>query len=273
MTSLRFSQVADKGYRASPLALRMPRASGVVDPEPFRAQARGDAPVMQGAMAPCAGIRTFHLPEGHAAPLFDLPGPLLHFVVSGAIEIDTIDAGSVRLSPGDLFLMDADGPRDGAARTIGDCRLVQMRVGTDWPGEKARPAAFSGSERPAGASPNLKRMYKGADDRSRFRDFTALFGADEAQGKLRPVAGLRFLVMAADTFITWHPEVVNNLVLVLSGGLELEVGGDGGAVEVFWPGDVCLAEDRTGEGHIDRMRGEVLVAIVVMEDADLWPMT
>jgi hypothetical protein len=55
----------------------------------------------------------------------------------------------------------------------------------------------------------------------------------------------------------------------MTGKLELEVSGDGD-IEVFGPGDVCLAEDRTGEGHIDRMHGETRLALIVFEDDHLW---
>jgi hypothetical protein len=52
--------------------------------------------------------------------------------------------------------------------------------------------------------------------------------------------------------------------------MEMEVGGGGGAVEVFHAGDICLAEDRTGEGHIGRFRGVVHVVIMVVETENLW---
>jgi len=48
----------------------------------------------------------------------------------------------------------------------------------------------------------------------------------------------------------WHPCVTNQLAIALAGEMEMEVGGGGGAIEVFHAGDICLAEDRTGEGHM-----------------------
>ena len=42
------------------------------------------------------------------------------------------------------------------------------------------------------------------------------------------------------------------------------------AVETFLAGDVCLAEDRTGEGHSGRFRGVVHVVIMVIETEHLW---
>jgi hypothetical protein len=116
---------------------------------------------------------------------------------------------------------------------------------------------------------NFKRMFKGEDDKSYFRDFEGLFGPQGEWSAITPLIGFRFIGMAADTFIDWHPEIVNNFVIVMSGGLELEVGGGAGAVEIFRPGDVCLAEDRTGEGHIDRVHGDVQVAVLIVADDHL----
>lgn len=255
---------------ASALPLRMPQASGAIDPEPFRIAASGGAP-LRDSMAPSGGMRTVHLPPGQRVPLFDLASPLLTFVMTGSVELDTIDRGPLRLGRGDVFLMEAGGPRDDVVHTAGDCRLLQVMVDADWPGPKARPARAEIGLLAVPPEPLFKRMSKGADARSRFSEFAGLFGPPGRWSAVRPVAGLRFIAMADDTFIDWHPEVTNNLVVVMSGGLELEVGGAGGDVQVFWPGDVCLAEDRTGEGHIDRVHGHVQVCVLVMDDAHLWP--
>jgi hypothetical protein len=116
-------------------------------------------------------------------------------------------------------------------------------------------------------------MVKGADDRSSFHDFPELFGAPGRWSAVTPLIGFRFIGMAPGTFIDWHPEIVNNLVIIMTGALELEVGAGTNKIELFHPGDVCLAQDRTGEGHIDRVHGFVQVAVLIIEDADLWPLT
>ena len=43
------------------------------------------------------------------------------------------------------------------------------------------------------------------------------------------------------------------------------------AIEVFRAGDICLTEDRTGEGHLNRIRGAMHVTNLVIETEDLWP--
>src|SRR5260370_37910808 len=56
-----------------------------------------------------------------------------------------------------------------------------------------------------------------------------------------------------------------------SGDLELQVGGASGAKEVFRAGDICLTEDRTGDRHLNRIRGAMHVTNFVIETEDLWP--
>jgi len=116
-------------------------------------------------------------------------------------------------------------------------------------------------------------MVEQPDQRSAFNEFPELFaGPAGTWSPVVPVAGVRFMEMA-DLDFDWHPEVVNAFVVVLAGALELEVGVGTERVEVFHEGDVCLAQDRTGIGHIDRAREGAQVAIVVLEDQDLWPLT
>ena len=251
------------------LPLRMPQAKGVIDPDPVRARARGDGDPLAEAFGLSDGMRCLHAGAG-ACAVFEGGGRLLSFVISGQVEIDSDNRGVLTLDPGDLFLADNGAACEGAVRVLGDCRLLQLKVGADWPDAKARPPLTLSSHQRDGQPGNFKRMYLGADGRSRFRGFDGLFQPAGTWSAFRPLIGFRFIGMADGTFIDWHPEIVNNLVVVLSGALELEVGGGGGAVEIFRAGDVCLAEDRTGEGHIDLAHGAVQVAVLIMRDEDLW---
>lgn len=132
------------------------------------------------------------------------------------------------------------------------------------------PAVGEESHQAQDKAPLPRRMYKAADEKLYFRSFENLFEGEPGQWTAaRAVFGFRFVHFPPDSFIDWHPEVVNNFVVVMAGKLELEVSGDG-AIEVFGPGDVCLAEDRTGEGHIDRMHGDTRLALIVFEDEHLW---
>jgi quercetin dioxygenase-like cupin family protein len=271
MQSLRLTYVADQGLEISDLALRMPKASGVIDPEPFRARARGEGDPLTEYSALSGGMRTIHLQVGHDAHLFEADGPVLTFVISGAVEIETSNRGKVVMHPGDIFLSDA-GASEQLITVKGDSRLIQLLVEPDWPGDRSKPVNQSSDDARGSLNLNCKRMVKGADDKSYFHDFGSLFAERGKWSEITPLIGFRFIAMAEDTFIDWHPEIVNNLVIVMSGALELEVGGGEGANEIFRQGDICLAQDRTGEGHIDRMHGYVQVAVLILADEDLWPL-
>jgi len=270
MQSFRLQRVSDQDLEISDLGLRMPKASGIIDPEPFRARARGEGDPLAEYHAASGGMRTIYLPEGNHTALLGLACSALTFVISGSVEIQSANRSRAVLLPGDIFLADATIPEHLVA-TKGDCRLIQVLVEPDWPGERTNPVNPK-SDCPRGTHDvNCKRMVKGAEDQSYFHDFGLLFGSPGSWSDITPLTGFRFIGMAEDTFIDWHPEIVNNLVIVMSGGLELEVGGNDGAVEIFRQGDICLAEDRTGEGHIDRMHGYVQAAVLIVDDADLWP--
>lgn len=268
MTAVRLARVGDGGLTAEDLPLRMPQASGVIDPEPYRVRAR-EGPALVESFDPSGGMRCLHLPNGGDTPLFDLPDRLLTFVISGSVHVET-NRGTLVLRAGDLFLW--DGGNSQAGVTPGqDSRFVQVLVQPEWPGPKAR-ALRPGSDSPrTGALPNCKRMVTESDQRSYFYDFDELFAQADRWSEMTPLIGFRFIGMAEDTFIDWHPEIVNNFVIVMAGALELEVGGTPGTVEIFRQGDICLAQDRTGEGHIDRVHGHVQVAVLIIADADLWP--
>ncbi|OYY67964.1 MAG: hypothetical protein B7Y44_10595 [Sphingomonadales bacterium 28-55-16] len=271
MQSVRLSYVAGLGIEISDLELRMPRASGIIDPEPFRARARGQGNPLSEYHALSGGMRSIHLPVGHNARLFETSDPVLTFVIAGTIEAEVSNLGNVVLYPGDIFLTDAGIPEQ-LVTVTGDCRLIQVLVEPDWPGDKTKPVKPTSDGRRGFHELNCKRMVKGADDKSYFYDFGSLFMEPGIWSDVTPLIGFRFIAMAEDTFIDWHPEIVNNLVIVMSGALELEVGGGDGAIEIFRRGDVCLAQDRTGEGHIDRMHGYVQVAVLILDDEHLWPL-
>jgi hypothetical protein len=150
------------------------------------------------------------------------------------------------------------------------CRLVQIGVSPDWPGPDAKLQP-PGTHNPRSSSePNLKRVLRDDDDQAYFVEFPELFAAPaNSWSSMRPVAGFRFMCWE-DGVLDWHPEVINNFGIFLSGEMEIETGGRGGGIEVFHAGDICTAEDRTGVGHIDRCRGMTHVACIVLDTEHLW---
>lgn len=272
MSSLRLLAAGDGPLKLEKLPLRMPRAAGVIDPEPFRARARGEGPALSEAYFPSRGMRTIHLTDGHAAALFDIDGPVLTFVLTGQLAILPHDGGATFLEPGGVLLSEG-GRAEAVVRASGECRLLQVFLDAEFPGPKACALDDIPAQSRVAKDHHCLRMVKHHDERSYFHRFPEMFCAPGAWSAITPIVGLRFIEMAVGTFIDWHPEIVNNLVVVMGGGLELEVGAGACRTQVFWPGDVCLAQDSTGQGHIDRVRGTVRVAVMIIEDQFLWPLS
>ncbi len=120
-----------------------------------------------------------------------------------------------------------------------------------------------------GTTTNIKRIYKGADDKAYFTEFQELFpDVPDQWSAPRQIAGFRMLCWE-DGEMDFHPCVINQLGLVASGELEIEVGS--GEKQIFRTGDICLSEDRTGEGHLNRVRGAMHTTNFVIETEHLWP--
>jgi quercetin dioxygenase-like cupin family protein len=81
--------------------------------------------------------------------------------------------------------------------------------------------------------------------------------AEGAHGESTPtqsVAGITFRVSPPGYVLDWHCAPRRQYSISLSGTAEIEVGD--GTVARVGPGDVLLAEDLTGEGHITRVVGD-----------------
>ena len=101
---------------------------------------------------------------------------------------------------------------------------------------------------------HITRLYTGADGESHFADVEIPvnhLGAAGASSERIPATGLIVRETGPDYPLTWHNAPQRQYVVMLSGGrIEIEVG-DGGK-RAFGPGDILLAEDTTGRGHISR---------------------
>ena len=250
-----------------PLPLPSLYRRGDIPWEFYARQASGDMPIWKHPLTPSRFIRTAMLKDGPFLALAADSGPLLTFVISGVLTLRTDDGRKTELKPGDLFLVDEESASRVGLAARDTVRLVQLDVAPDWPGPNAK-IQEPGSPIPSDGL-KLKRMYTAEDNRSYYREFSELFPAPPNEwSPSRPVLGLRFLCWE-DGFIDWHPEVVNNFPIFLSGEISVEVSGDRTNL-AFRAGDICLAEDRTGRGHIDRCRGMTHVAMVILETKDLW---
>lgn len=255
--------------RVEDLTLPMPHIPGPFDAEGFRRRSRGEEPPLERKYVPTSRIRTITLSGGPLSDSATEHASGLVFVIAGALWIATAD-NEVKLSPGDVVLIEPAVTQKCRISADSKTWLVQFDLTgpIERDGKWVSPAG--GAAQCAERVPNIKQMRKTPDDTSLFHDFDDCFPrVVDRWSDARPVVGLLFGEFPDGAFIDWHPEVVNQLVLVLTGCLELEV--RGGHIERFFAGDVVLAADRTGEGHIDRFHGPTAVAYAVIDDDALWP--
>jgi hypothetical protein len=273
--------VAGNDLSAQLVALPFPslhRDGGWIDPIPYRLQASGELPMPKQNLSLSSGLRTICLSDGGHSGLFVGNSRTLNFIISGTLRLSDSDGDEKTLEPGDFLLACGTAAANFLAEAAGTCRLIQLGVDAEWPGPDAQPQDSGAIVPRARIEPNLRRMDKQADNRTWFSALNNLFPDQaDAWSPVTPILGFRFLRFPDQAFIDWHPEVVNNLAIFLSGDMEIEIGGnanDGGPVPIdhFLAGDVLLAADRTGEGHIDRMHGVIHLALIVIEDHHLWPM-
>ena len=85
---------------------------------------------------------------------------------------------------------------------------------------------------------------------------------------LLPALGVVFWQADETQTWDWHPAGSNQWMFVLSGCIEVEI--QGGRELSFGPGDVFLACDTTGRGHISRCKGPSLaVRVPLSPELDL----
>jgi hypothetical protein len=93
----------------------------------------------------------------------------------------------------------------------------------------------------------VTRVYTGADGQSHFDEIEV-----EIE-KLQPGDGIIFRYASPGAVNDWHRAPRRQYVINLSGESEVEVGD--GTKRRLGPGDIYLADDPTGQGHISRAVG------------------
>ena len=68
--------------------------------------------------------------------------------------------------------------------------------------------------------------------------------------RIYPVSGILFREFTAGLEFPWYTAPQNQYIIYVEG--EVEVEASGGEKRVFGPGDILLASDLTGVGHITR---------------------
>jgi len=101
----------------------------------------------------------------------------------------------------------------------------------------------------------IARLYTGLDNESHFEDIEIElnFNGRLEVSKLQPALGIIFRSAPPNHLSDYHPVPKRQYVITLSGEVEIETGD--GTTRRFGPGDVMLAEDTAGRGHITRVVG------------------
>lgn len=122
--------------------------------------------------------------------------------------------------------------------------------------------------------PTIVRVYAGADGQSHIEEmplalkpFVDTEGAYGEGTSFEPASGVSFRLSPPGYILNWHCAPRRQYSITLSGEAEIEVGD--GTRRRIGPGDVVLAEDLTGQGHITRGVGNQprLSAVIPLGDA------
>lgn len=102
----------------------------------------------------------------------------------------------------------------------------------------------------------IVRLYTGTDNESHFEDIDVELRVDGhmQMSALLPAHGIMFRSASPSHLSDYHPAPRRQYVITLSGQVEIEVGD--GTIRRFGAGDVMLAEDTSGRGHITRVVGD-----------------
>lgn len=99
----------------------------------------------------------------------------------------------------------------------------------------------------------ITRIYSGADGESHFENIEIPLKPGGNFGRLSeifPVTGMIFRETGADYDYDWHPAPRRQFIIMLDAGVEITVGD--GTQRVIEAGEILLAEDTTGRGHLSR---------------------
>lgn len=100
------------------------------------------------------------------------------------------------------------------------------------------------------------RIFTGSDQKSHFEDIILKFSGEPTLLTTEAQAARTIVFRSAPprTVLDWHPAPCRQYVITVSGQWDI-VCGDG-RTRRFKPGDVMLADDLTGQGHIARVVGD-----------------
>ena len=100
------------------------------------------------------------------------------------------------------------------------------------------------------------RIHTGPDGRSHFQEIEPHFesrGDQSESAELIPGSGIVIRRFEPTRSNPWHHAPGRAAVFTLSGAVDIEIGD--GTVRRLGPGDILIAEDLTGQGHVTREVG------------------
>ncbi len=109
------------------------------------------------------------------------------------------------------------------------------------------------------------RVYTGADGASHFEDVEIALHDQGPAGQISDLwrgKGVMFRQVEGDYALDFHTAPRRQFVINLHGSVEIEIGD--GSVRRLGPGEILLAEDTTGQGHISRaVNGEARTCLFI----------
>ena len=271
MKSLRVTAQAGGLLKIEPLPLPSVQRTGNASADTYRNAAQSGAAPKSFSSLTTDFLRTIVLSDGKFKGLATQAGQLLTVITSGSV---TVIAGSetAELQNGDLLLTDDKTSSAVVLDARDSVRLVQIGVSPDFPGAEAKiQPTGTYTARPT-SQQVVTRIYKDPNNESaHFANFFNFFPAKrDSWSTPFPATGFRMLYWDGGE-MDYHPCVIKQLAILLSGKQQMEVRGGGGGRVSLLPGDICLAEDTTGEGHLNRVWDGFNTISVVLADSNHWP--
>jgi hypothetical protein len=133
-----------------------------------------------------------------------------------------------------------------AGRLSGICVLLAV-----WGGFALGPQAAAADD--GGRTMKIVRIFTGPDNQSHFEDIEVPLKDAGKTGFLSEMVkakGVIFRMTTGEYNYDFHPAPRRQYVVNLEGAVEIEVGD--GTKRILGTGDILLAEDTTGQGHISR---------------------
>jgi uncharacterized cupin superfamily protein len=99
----------------------------------------------------------------------------------------------------------------------------------------------------------VTRMYTGTDGESHFEDIDIPLGKSyesDRRSELVKATGIIFRETSGEYDLDWHNAPRRPFFINLEGAVEITIGD--GTSRILGTGDILLAEDTTGRGHISR---------------------